>query len=365
MSIKNELLKKDYLPILKMNNGAAVDKESWRARREELRELLESYSYGRTPKESVRVYGKDLISVRYDCAGKCTHERVTIVYETKYGEGSFPIQIFTPVDREHPPVFLNVAFSLAPDWYIPLEEIIDAGYALVVVDYRDMVNDNHYGDFSDGIAKHFGTTSERKKDEWGKIGMWAWGASRILDYLISERSDLDTDKVAVIGHSRLGKTALWCAAQDERFAAVISNNSGYGGAASSKHGDGERISDFLRLGSYDWFSESFKDFEGELEDEKPYDQSFLLAMIAPRYLLVGSAELDRGADPKAEFLTAAHASAVWEMLGEKGLVTTEDMPKPDAFLGDGNILYHYRKGKHFLSREDWSAYIKFLDSKFK
>lgn len=365
MSIKNELIKKNYPEILVMDDGTPVTRDKWAQRRKELRVLLEEHSYGKTPSASARVYGRDVTHVRYDCAGKCTHERVTLVYETEHGTGEFPIQIFTPVKVERPPVFLNIAFSLAPDWYIPLEEIIDSGYALVVVDYRDMVNDNHYGDFSDGIAKHFGTTTERKKNEWGKIGMWAWGASRVLDYLIAEKDNLDTDKVAVIGHSRLGKTALWCAALDERFAAAISNNSGYGGAASAKHNDGEKVSDFLRLGSYDWFCENFKDFEGELEDNKPYDQSFLLAMIAPRYLLVGSAELDRGADPKSEFLTTCHASPVWDLLGEKGLVTTDDMPNPGAFLGEGNILYHYRAGKHFLSREDWAAYIKFLDTKFK
>ena len=365
MGIKNELAKKNYLPILKMNDGTAVTKENWRERREEMRELLEKYSYGRTRTVNVRVSGKDSTLVRFDCAGKCTHEKVTLTYETELGAGEFPIQIFTPKSVSKPPVFLHIGFSLAPHWYIPVEEIVESGYALVVVDYRDMLNDNGFGDFSDGIAKHFGTTSERKKDEWGKIGMWAWGASRVLDYLIAEKSELDTDKVAIIGHSRLGKTALWCAAQDERFAAVISNNSGYGGVASSKHGDGERITDFIRYGSYEWFSESFKDFEGVGEDQKPYDQSFLLAMIAPRYLLVGSAELDRGADPKAEFLTTCHASEVWDMLGEQGLVTGDEMPTPDAFLGEGNILYHFRHGKHYLSREDWSAYIKFLDARFK
>ncbi len=363
--ISNELSKRGYLPILKMNNGDPVTNECWQKRRAQMRELLEKYSYGRTPSVSVNVSARDLENVRYDFAGKCTHERLTLVYQTENGEGSFPIQIFTPKSVTRPPVFLHIAFSLAPHWYIPVEEIIDAGYALVVVDYRDMVNDNHYGDFSDGIASHFGTTNDRKSDEWGKIGMWAWGASRIMDYLVEEREDLDTDKVALIGHSRLGKTALWCAAQDERFAAVISNNSGYGGAASSKHGEGERITDFIRLGSDDWFTESFKDFCGELEDEKPYDQSFLLALIAPRYLLVGSAELDKGADPKSEFLTTAHASCAWELLGKNGLVTGDEMPTANAFLGDGSILYHYRHGKHFLSREDWSAYIKFLDSKFK
>ena len=365
MVLQKALEDKGYLPILKMRDGTDVTKKNWNARRKEMLQLLSEYSYGYTPKVKVSVEARDVIIMRHDFAGKCRHERLTLVYTTEGGEGSFPIQIFTPTSIKHPPVFLNIAFNLAPDWYIPVEDIIDSGYALVVVDYHDMVNDNHYGDFSDGIARHFGTSSPRKSNEWGKIGMWAWGTSRIMDYLVSERPELDTERVALIGHSRLGKTALWCAAQDERFAAVISNNSGYGGAASSKHGNGERITDFMRLGSDDWFCENFKSFQGDMEDEKPYDQSFLLALIAPRLLLVGSAELDRGADPESEFFTTLHSSKAWELLGEKGLVTPDEVPSPGADLGDGSILYHYREGKHFLSRDDWMAYIKFLDKKFK
>lgn len=364
MSIKELLTKRNYLPILKMNDGIDVTKETWYTRRAEMRELLERYSYGKTPDIDVTVRAENITFERYDFAGKCTHERLTLVYEGDKKKGEFPIQIFTPSSVDHPPVFLHIGFSLAPHWYIPVEDIIDAGYALVVVDYRDMVNDNHHGDFSGGIAAFFGTTDSREKDEWGKIGMWTWGTSRIMDYLVSERKELDTDKVALIGHSRLGKTALWCGAQDERFAAVISNNSGYGGAASSKHGEGERITDFIKYGSYDWFCEAFKDYKDQ-EDEKPYDQSFLLSLIAPRYLLIGSAELDKGADPKSEFLTTCHASSAWELLGVNGLMTTDEMPLPGAYLGDGNILYHYRSGKHSLTRDDWAAYIKFLNAKFK
>lgn len=364
MKASDKLKERDYLKILRMNDGSAVTEDTWEARRQEMLTLLSEYSYGYTPNVSVSVKARDIQLERKDLAGKCKHERLTLVYETERGEGSFKVQIFTPNDAKRPPVFLNIAFNLAPDWYIPAEDIIDSGYALVVVDYRDMVNDNHYGDFSDGIARHFGTSTPRKSNEWGKIGMWAWGASRVMDYLVKERQELDTDRVVLVGHSRLGKTALWCAAQDERFAAVISNNSGYGGASSSKHRNGERITDFIRLGSDDWFAENFKSFK-DLEDEKPYDQSFLLSLIAPRYLLVGSAELDRGADPESEFLTTLHSSAAWELLGEKGLVTPDEMPSPGAFLGEGNILYHYREGKHYFSRDDWMAYIKFLDKKLK
>ena len=359
------LSERDYLPIMRMNDGTEVTCDLWDARRKEMQELLEKYSYGKTPDVDVTVSGKLCENGKYTCAGKCTEEIIELTYETQYGRGSFPIQIFTPSAAEKPPLLLHIAFGLAPHRYIPVESIIDAGYALVAVDYRDMVNDNLFGDYSDGIAAHFNTTQNRASDEWGKIGMWAWGASRVLDYLIAEKKNFDTEKVAVIGHSRLGKTALWCAAQDERFAAAISNNSGYGGAASSKHGKGERVTDFLRVGSWDWYCENFKEFKDELEDEKPYDQSFLLALIAPRYLLVGSAELDYGADPESEFLTTLHASSAWELLGKSGLITENGLPNPGAFLGEGNILYHYRKGTHYLSADDWAAYIRFLDTKFK
>ena len=363
--LKSILAKKDYLPVTQMADGSAVTADTWAVRRKEMLSLLETHSYGRTPQVSVQVTGVVTEPCRYECAGKCWLEVVEIRYQTEYGQGSFPIQIFTPVEIEKPPVMLHIAFGLVPHRYIPVEEIMDGGYALVVVNYRDMVNDNRNGDFSDGIGAHFRMSKERAGDEWGKVGMWAWGASRVLDYLMAEKKNLDTQKVAVIGHSRLGKAALWCAAQDERFAAAISNNSGYGGAASSKHGHGERVTDFLQVGSWDFFCENFKKHRDELEDQKPYDQSFLLALIAPRYLLVGSAEQDRGADPEAEFLTTLHASAAWELLGEKGLVTNNEMPKPGDFLGQGKVLYHYRKGRHYLSRDDWNAYMRFLDTKFK
>ncbi len=365
-SVLNEILKKkDYLPVDKMNDGSEATAANWQERRREMLELLMEHSYGYTPSVEVSVAGVSRGFGRYTCAGKCTEELIDVVYKTARGEGVIPIQIFTPTATEMPPVMLHIAFGEAPHRYIPVEEIVERRYALVVVDYTKMVNDNLHGDYTDGIAAHFATTNERTATEWGKIGMWAWRASRILDYLIAERRDLDTERVAVIGHSRLGKTALWCAAQDERFAAAISNDSGYGGAASSKHGEGERVADFLRAGSWDWYCENFKKYGGELEDSKPYDQSFLLALIAPRYLLVGSAELDRGADPKSEFLTTLHASRAWEINGAQGLITEDEMPTPGAFLGEGEVLYHYRSGTHYLSREDWAAYMNFLDNKFR
>lgn len=363
--LKDILKEREYPELLTMNDGTKVDRDNWRKRREELMALLVKYSYGITPDIPVKVWGETTFTDENAYAGKVKNDKVNINIETEKGIFTFPVDIYVPYKVEKPPVFLHIAFRPVPDRYIPVEEITDAGYALVVMCYKDVVNDNLSGDFSDGLAAYFKTTIERTEDEWGKIGMWAYAASRVLDYMIAERNDLDTSKVAVIGHSRLGKTALWCGALDERFAAVISNDSGYGGAASSKHGEGEKISDFFYWGSWDWFCENFKKFGGELEDHKPYDQSFVLAAIAPRLLCVGSAVLDDSADPKSEFLTTLHASSVWELLGETGLVCPDRLPVAgDQFL-DGNVSYHMREHGHFLSREDWNTYIKFLDKKFK
>ena len=364
--LKERLEEKAYLPILRMTNGEHVTEENWYTRRREMLALLERYSYGKTLPPPIRVWDEPVGEINYIAyAGKVIEQRVNICFETE-GEKKpfkFPVDVFIPKSVEKPPVILHIAFRPVPDRYIPVEEITDMGYALVVMTYTDIVNDNHYGDFSGGIAAYFKKKRARTDTEWGKIGMWAYGASRVMDF-IKTREDLDGERVAVSGHSRLGKTALWCGAQDERFAAVISNNSGYGGAASSKRGKGERITDFIRLGSDDWYCEFFKAFRDQ-EDDKPYDQSFLLALVAPRYLLVCSAEEDYPADPEAEFLTSLHASCAWELLGARGLVTPDRLPIPGDKHFEGNLGYYIRTGTHFLSRADWAAHIEFLDKKFK
>ena len=365
--LKEILNDRDYLSVLKMNNGDDVTAENWNERKAEMIELLEKYSYGRTPKKPDRVWGEvtSFVDTNRICAGKVLLQNITISFETERGVFSFPTEFYIPKSIEKPPVFLLISFESSFAKYNIIEEITDNGYAVVIAKYTDMMNDNHFGDFSGGIAEYFGTTAERGPEEWGKIGMWAYGASRVMDYMVDERDDLDVNRVAVIGHSRLGKTALWCGAQDERFAAVISNNSGYGGASSSKKGKGERVRSFLEYGSWDWYCENFKEFTDEKEDCKPYDQSFLLALIAPRLLCVGSAVLDKGADPEAEFLTTLHAAPVWEMLGEKGLVCPDRMPVPGDHFAEGNVGYHLRADGHYLSRYDWNTYIKFLNEHMK
>ena len=359
----DKLLKERALPpLLTQADGTPVT--DWRTCRAVLLTALETYSYGHTPPPPLRVWCEELEApapFRRIYGGKVRQERLLLHFETEHGVCRFPFVLALPLRVEKPPVLLHLAFRPdLPDKAVPVEEITDAGYALAVVCYQDMVNDAHFGDFSDGIAAHFGTQNPRGPEEWGKIGMWAYGASRVLDYLLT-RADIDAAHTAVVGHSRLGKTALWCAAQDERFWAAVSNDSGYGGAATSKHGTGERVQDFVRVGSWDWFCENFKLFADEKEDEKPYDQSWLLAMIAPRLLCVGSAVEDWAADPQSEFLTTLEASQVWERLGVPGLITPDRLPEAGDVLQDGHISYHMRFGDHFLSREDWNNYIRFFD----
>lgn len=363
--VQKEIERRGIPSVTKNFSGELVTKDNIDAYRKELIAILEEYSYGVTPSVNVSVSGKVLSSDKIAYAGKCTEEDVEITIKTDEFTYSFPIKLFVPNGVKKPPIFLQISFRPVPDRYHPVEDIVSRGYAYAVMVYKDIVNDNGYEDYSDGLGKLFQTKKPRKPNEWGKIGMWAFAGSRVLDYIQNERPDIDGEKAIVVGHSRLGKTALWCGALDTRWWGVVSNNSGYGGAASSKFSTGEKITAFIEYGTYDWFCENFKLFKDDKENLKPYDQVQLLALIAPRYLLVGSASEDVNADPLAEFLTTYNASKLWEALGEKGLICPKRFPKIGDNFMEGNIGYHLRGYRHFFSVEDWKAYMDFFDKKLE
>lgn len=246
-------------------------------------------------------------------------------------------------------------------------QILQNGYALATMHYIDVAKDHGKQCFTSGIFDLYSDyegDASRGKNDWGAITAWAWGLSRALDYLETEKL-VDAKKVAVMGHSRLGKTALWTGASDPRFAIVISNNSGCGGAALSRREFGETIQ-IMSGGLRYWFCPQFRDFGNRVPDFA-IDQHELIALMAPRPVYVASAQEDQWADPKGEYLSCLHAVPVYRLFGiEKPFsdqVETELSPLNQSV---GNVIgYHIRTGIHDVTDFDWSQFIQFADRFFK
>jgi len=233
----------------------------------------------------------------------------------------------------------------------PVKLITEAGFALITIHCDDVDPDKDDG-FKNGVHALF--SEERTASSWGTIAGWAWGLSRVLDHL-SEVVEIDESKVAVIGHSRLGKTALWAGASDERFAMVISNNSGCGGAALSKRKHGETVGRINKTFPH-WFAGNFKKYDDK-EEALPVDQDELIACIAPRPVYVASASEDDWADPEGEFLALKGAASVYALWQESPF-QAESWPKPGEAVGAKHMRYHLREGKHDITAWDWERYLK-------
>ena len=347
-------------PLLQFKNGKKITTlEGFERRREELKDILQKEIFGYLPPKpahlSVEETGDE--GERF-CAGFATCRHLKFHCEINGEDATFPVHHIMPNGVEKAPVFVLISFGTELfQRYIPMEEIVQRGYGLCVIFYQDVAKDS--ADFRSCMAKYL-CKSRRSLTAPGKIAMWAWSMMRVMDYL-ETCPNVDLDYVAAIGHSRLGKTALLAGAMDERFRFVISNDSGCSGAAISREKEGETVAQICNRFPY-WFCPKYPRYAGK-ESEMPFDQHFLLSLIAPRHLMVGSAESDLWAGPKNEFLGTVAANEAYAMYGMKGLVYGEDFPAADTELDEGDCLYHYRRGEHYLSRLDWKAYMDFMDKK--
>ncbi len=381
--------------LLVMSNGSRVQSAAdWTARREEIRSLLESQMFGRAPaRPENETFAIDAID-RAALGGKAVRKQVSIRVAGK----TLGLLLYLPADATSPvPVFVGLGFSpnqgvsadpgitLAGEWIQDkdtkaivlqpgressrgsaasrwqLEKVLARGVGLATMYYGD-VEPDIAGAMKIGMR---GTYLKPGQDapgdaEWGAIAAWAWSLSRAADYLTMDK-DVDATRLALVGHSRLGKTALWAGAMDVRFGLVISNDSGEGGAAISRRRFGETVAD-LNSRFPHWFCGNYEQYNGR-EDTMPFDSHMLLALIAPRPLYVASAEDDQWADPKGEFLGAVAASEVYGLLGRTGIGTTQ-MPPVNQPVGD-TVRYHVRTGKHDITAYDWDQYLDFADRHFR
>lgn len=354
-------------PLTLQKGGKVTTAASWNdQRRAEILELFRTNIYGRAPIGRPDNLKFELIDTAPDAMdGKATRKQIKISYRGPGGEGTVKLILFVPNGAPKPAPCLMLICNRPPSnidptraekspfW--PAEQMIARGYAAAAFYNADVAPDTRdaWTKGAHAIFDH----PPRAADAWGTIAAWAWGASRCLDYLESDR-DIDAKKVAVVGHSRGGKTALWAGAEDQRFAMVVSNDSGSTGAALARGKGGEHIRDINKNFPH-WFCDNYKRFD-DREAELPVDQHMLAALIAPRLLYIASASEDSWADPKHEFLSAVHATPVFRLLGMKGLSTFE-FPAPDSPVHEGSIGYHLRTGKHNLTEYDWQCFMDFAD----
>ncbi|MBP5320299.1 MAG: acetylxylan esterase [Kiritimatiellae bacterium] len=355
-------------------DGRRVDSVAlWETvRRPELLELFRKDCFGYNPvgrPADLRFEPDGADTVMPD--GKMVRRKARIRFSGPGGSLAARVLAFLPKGRTDPaPTFLMVVNASGerkrwadetreqkhPAW--PVEEIVARGYATVCYFVQDF--DPDFGDgFTNGVHAVFQPDAAKRKDsDWAGLAAWAWGASRVMDW-IETQPELDRNKVAVIGWSRGGKTALWAGANDTRFAYVISNDSGCGGAKLNrmKLARSEHIREITKNLGY-WFCTNYRRF-ADREEELPFDQHQLVALIAPRLVYVGSSDQDDWAGPRAEFESAKRASPAWVLYGKKGLGDKPFPAAPFTAYLEGDVGYHLNKGPHQLNAYDWGRYLDF------
>lgn len=360
-TIRDEALVPAYTlpdPLVCNDGHRVTTKEEWeKVRRGELIELLTSQMYGHVPTTIPAVSATTESSDKSFMDGKATHDVVRLTLAPGV---STHVNIYFPTPQPGTkatpcPLFLVMGFRAEAD-SAGLSRLIAEGYAVAQFRYTEAVPDDMSA-FSTGLIPTFSTKG--RDDSAGSIAAWAWTAQRVMDYL-QTRPDIDNEHVALLGHSRLGKAALWAAALDSRFKIVFSNNSGCCGTAISRRRFGETLYDANKNFPH-WFCNNYKKYSLN-EDQMPFDQHEVISLVAPRAVYIASAEQDSWADPLGEFLGGKGAEPVYALYGLKGLPSTQ--PALDTPALDGSIAYHIRRGGHAVTEYDWQQFIRYANRQF-
>lgn len=354
--------------------------EEWaNIRRPQILSLFSNLIYGHVPQSDSPIITRfDVEKIDKEFMdGKATRKDVVVRISNAKGKAQMLVLVFTPNQSTGPvPAIMkhsynnthNNDFDAHPDrpaflrngW--PLGDILDRGYAFIAVYQQDLVGHNEVS-FQNGIHPLFYKKGQSfpKAQEWGVLSAVAWGAMRALDYVETD-DDVDAKRVAIMGHSKMGKATLWTAAQDQRFALAISAQSGCAGAALWRRKSGETLEKMVTRFPY-WLCRNAWKFVHQ-EADLPVDQHMLLALIAPRPVYVHSSTGDTWADPRGEYLSAYHASEVYRLLGKKGLDSIETPPVNEPII-KSDVGYHIREGGHSIEMYDWQRFLDFADYHLK
>ena len=338
--------------------------------REEMKEIMQREVYGYLPEVEYKMtvgYPQPVES-RFAC-GNVSQTHVTMTIEANGRSHSFRVDRLLHQDGKKRPLIVHINFHrMGSSIYFPIEEMSEYDADFLLVHHAEISSDEY--DFSHGLAPLLLPDGQVKDTDCGKIGIWAWATMRVIDYALT-LPGTDPDNIGVAGHSRLGKTAAYVAMVDERVKFTLTNAAGCAGDTLAHGGSGlgrphytqelgELIEDMVRVFPF-WFCKNYRKYaEKNMSDE--FDQHYLIASIAPRYVMIGSCDLDAWADPKSQQLCALAASPAWERDGLCGLVGGSDhYLEAGEALTDGHVGYFVIHSRHFLSRHCWRNFINFIE----